>query len=233
MRKVVVVFILFFCNYYIFSETLSIAAIEGSMLHQATKPLLTEIYSRIGITLEIKDLPAKRASSTANSGEIDGELIRIYDYANISPYLIRISTPYTFFELSCFYIDDSILIEDWSDLDQFIIGKVRGIKVIDDNLSGKGLVKEVNTDIQLFKMLKSGRIDIAISSSLEGRLRANELELFNIKTKVMSSYPLYHFLHKNNSDIVDKVNQQIIIMSKSGELEFYRKKFISETLIGK
>ncbi len=230
-KMLLLMIILFITSIPFYADTINIAAIEGSQLHMASKKLLIEIYKRAGISIEIFDLPSKRAIMESSSGKKDGELIRIFNFGNVYPQLIRVPTPYTYFELAVFSKDQDLIISGWKSLDNYRVGKVRGIKAIDDNLSGLGAVYETGTDIQLFKMLESGRIDIAISSAFEGLCRIKQLKLSSRKiVPVLENYDGYHYLHEDNKDLIPKLDKVIKSMKESGELELLREKFLKEYL---
>lgn len=232
MNKRVLFFIFILLGFYLSADPIVISTTKGDLLHEVNKLLLEEIYRRASIEMIYTTLPPIRSSVMSSTGEVDGELLRVYDYGTLFPSLIRIPTPYTFVELTCFYTDDSLACETWDDLIGYSIGKVRGIKIIDYNIKPGSKVVEVNSSIQLFKMLKSGRIDIAITSNIEGKIREKELKLQNLKSSVIETYPLFHYLHESNREIIPIIDNVIKKMQESGELELLKQKNI-EIILGR
>ena len=73
-------------NYYLFliclliafplyaKQTLTFASFDSSMMMDVNVRIFREIYRRLDIDIIIKNYPAQRALSLANSGELDGDL---------------------------------------------------------------------------------------------------------------------------------------------------------------
>lgn len=219
MIKRVIYSIYFLLTSIIFPESIVIGVINDDLLQDVNKPLLVEIYKKAAIEVDFIYLPAVRSSIKSSSGEIDGELIRVYEYGKSYSSMIRVPTPFTYLELTSFYINENITVNSWSEIKQYRVGRVRGIKIIENNLKDDSNVVVVNNNIQLFKMLNSGRIDIAVTSSIEGNIWKKELQMNNLKSAILETYPLYHYLHEKNSGIVDILDSVIKTMQESGELK--------------
>ena len=73
----------------------------------------------------------------------------------------------------------------------------------------------------MFKMLHNGRIDVALTNTVDGILHLKMLGFEHIKPidKPLAKLALYHYLHDKNKDLVSKIDAIIKSMKESGELD--------------
>jgi len=214
-------------------SALTISVLENSPSSLIYSKILKEVYKRAGIPLDFVVMPTQRSLVQSSNGLIDGELVRIYKVGEIYPTLIRVPTPYTFFESTAFSkIPDVLPEEGWNGLSDYRVGMVRGMKHAEWGLKDIESVVAVNITKQLFDMLEYGRIDIAVTSRISGLYFINEYDLQPLYTvePALQSHDLYHYLHEKNKQYIPVLDETIRAMKESGELIRLKEKFIAKLM---
>ncbi len=198
--------------------------------------ILKEIYKRAEIPLEFVTLPTERSLAQSTRGLIDGELVRIYKTGEQNPTLIRVPTPYTFFESRAFSssqdIQKDIHQNGLSALQDYRIGVIRGMKYADTDLKDFKNLEFVDSPEQLFKMLVRDRIDVVMSTRVTGLtlIKEHNLQSVHLLEPVFQTHDLYHYLHEKNKRYVPILDETIRKMKESGELAELKDKFVNELL---
>jgi len=215
------------------SQAITISKLENIPDHILGAMLLKVIYSRANIQLEFEILPAKRSLIESSEGRVDGELQRIYQLAQDYPTLVRVPTPFTYFEVVAFSRKHTFSVSGWSSLSGYgIIGRVRGLKYIDLGLKGIKDVYDVTDTDQLMNMLDSGRLDVVVTSGFNGAYQIYNSKLNNIHQlhPAIEKYQLYHYLHIKHIKLIPIIDEVIKSMKKSGELERLRQEFAKKIM---
>lgn len=184
-------------------------------------PVVKEAYKRIGIPVTISIRPAKRALAESSAGVTDGEVNRIAKTAKLHPSLLPVGPPIIALRGVAFVIGKKFTIGNWEDLRPYRIGVVRGIVFSDKPTQGMNRF-QAKDPRHLFKLLVFDRIDVAITSALNGRfiigkyfpgkkIRALDPPLIDIDT--------FHFLHEKHRDLIPVVAKSLDDMKKSGRIE--------------
>ena len=214
-------------------SALTIAILEKSPSSLVYSKILEEIYKRAGIPLDFVVRPTERSIVESSNGLIDGELVRIHKVGELYPTLIRVPTPYTFFESTAFSpIPDVLPEEGWNGLSDYRVGMVRGMKHAEWGLKDIEKVVTVNITKQLFDMLQFGRIDIAVTSRISGLyfLKNYDLKPMYVIEPALQNHDLYHYLHEKNKKYIPVLDETIRAMKKTGELTRLKEKYIAELL---
>lgn len=205
----------------LYAKQYHFGAIQGLIEQQVGQRVLPQIYQPLDINITITPLPAKRAQHLATTGKNDGEIMRIYSYGEENPSTIRIPTPYYQLETMAFVrADRNIAIKKKSDLQHFRIAKVRGVKHTNNITRGLTNVIDVDSTSQLMWLVNSGRADVALTNTLDGVIALKRLKIDSVKPcgTALATLDLYHYVHQKHQAIVPTLNQQIIKMKASGEL---------------
>jgi len=214
-------------------SALTISLLEKSPSSLIYSKLLEEIYKRAGIPLEFVVMPTQRSIVESSNGNIDGELVRIHKVGELYPTLIRVPTPFTFFESTAFSkIPDVLPEEGWAGLTDYRVGMVRGMKHAEWGLRDIESVVTVNVTEQLFGMLEYGRIDIAVTSRVSGLyfIKEYDLQPLYVVKPALQNHDLYHYLHEKNKKYIPILDKTIRAMVESGELIELKEKHINELL---
>jgi ABC-type amino acid transport substrate-binding protein len=188
--------------------------------------ILKAAYGRLGITVELVDLPAKRALAESSQGRVDGEVHRILAVQSEYPSLIPVRPSINYIEPSAFVKQREFPVDGWSSIAPYSIGIVRGVGSSERGTNGMSKVEAVATMDQLMQMLASGRIDVAVNDRFSGVLVNKKLRLDTVVrplSPALEHIPLYHFLHERHRDLVPRVEKVLRDMEASGELERLRR----------
>ncbi len=144
--------------------------------------VFTEAFRRLGKELVFETYPPNRSSFLADAGKVDGELGRIYSYAETHLNLVRVEEPITSVYWSAYTTDPTIKIDGWESIrgTDYKVEYRLGMEKAKNKLSE--IVKEenlshVNSVTQALKKLIAGRTDIYIDieGSVEPSLAIKEL----------------------------------------------------------
>ncbi len=105
---------------------------ENDHLGKWERLIHTEIFRRLGVKIEFRDYPTKRAGMEADAGNVDGEAGRIYQYADAHPNLIRVEESLLAVSYAAFTAKDSIpQLNGWNSLKgtTYYVEYQRGIKI--------------------------------------------------------------------------------------------------------
>jgi len=198
------------------------SSIEFLIEQEIGRLVLTQIYQNIGIDISISPLPAKRSQYLANSGGNDGEIMRIWTYGNENPNTIRVPTPYYYLETMPFVLKASkINIKKKDELANYRLTKIRGVKHTNNITQGMINIYEMSNTEEMFKLLLSGRVDIALTNTIDGHLTLARLGYDSIKAmeQPLAVLPLYHYLHKDHELLVPLIDREIKRLRNSGALQ--------------
>ncbi|MFT5716947.1 MAG: ABC-type amino acid transport substrate-binding protein [Oleiphilaceae bacterium] len=117
---------------------------------------------------------------------------------------------------------DSILkITSAKDLKGLKVAIIRGVehsKVATANLKD---VRQVNSAIQLFELLKRKRAEVVIDTEINGRwiLQQDKYRPFLKNCGVFARFGLYNYINDNRKEVLHRVSSKIKELQESGELE--------------
>jgi polar amino acid transport system substrate-binding protein len=200
--------------------SLKLAVIADSSVSEVGSKILIEILKKTDIIISPEKRPAARASLEARAGLLDGEVTRNANYADAFPELIRVDPPYYALQTSAFVKSGSpIHITKPQDLLPYKLGMVRGIKTSEQLVRGAVSITEVNHNDQLMQMLNLARFDVAITSSLNGKIAIKKLGISNIdEAVVLDTRDMHLYLHVKHRALVPAISLSIQKLKKSGEL---------------
>lgn len=142
-----------------------------------------------------------------------------------------IPIPVCFLELVVLTKNTQFPVQGWQSLEPYKIGIRRGAKIVEVNT--KGMKRHVVSQYeQLFKLLDIGRIDIAVTSRVQGLtlIQKFDLEGFKILEPPLKTTNLYHYLHKKHENLVPKITASLQEMEKKGEILKIRQQFINDLI---
>ncbi|MDO6687294.1 MULTISPECIES: substrate-binding periplasmic protein [unclassified Agarivorans] len=183
--------------------------------------VLDAVYKKLGLSIDVNSLPAKRAQSEASNGLLDGEVMRIWSYGERNSQLIRVPTPYYSLNTTAFYLTErDLAVATLSDLAQYKLVIVRGVKHTADVTASFSEVEQLRNTDKLLEFVSRGRADVALTNKMDGLIALERLKLNEQITSSapLAVFPLYHYIHRREFHLVKKVDKVIQDMLKSGEL---------------
>ncbi|OUR94248.1 hypothetical protein A9Q81_14865 [Gammaproteobacteria bacterium 42_54_T18] len=191
-------------------------------------PVLIEAFKRNGVRFKAEHNPSLRSLQKSNSGAVDGELHRIYDFHKVSggkyPNLIRIDSKILSVWLVA-YSTKNITINNWQDLKKYNVVYYLGRKNVEKalgNIMPPSQLKTVNNDLQAFKVLAAKRTDIVISESINGQAIINSSAEFKDIKEIakLNEATIYAYIHKKHEKLGIHVAETIKEMKK--DRSFYK-----------
>ncbi len=208
------------------TATVSTVDIDNAGLSAATK-IMIEVYSRMGIQLNVVQLPARRALPDANAGKYDGELYRVAAVAKEYPNLRMVPTSIGDIEFVAYgRKETAVKIENWESLRPYRLGAQLGIKFIEYKTKGMN-INFVSRSDQLLYLLHHNRIDVALMDratmlqtmkqmrNTPDRKIVGEIE----ELKQLERLPLYHYVHQKNESWIPEIDANIQALIKEGFLK--------------
>ena len=210
-------------------QTLKFSTLDLNFMLKINQLIFTEVYQRLGINISIKIYPAERALQLANSGKVDGDLIRGAIVAKIAPNLLMIPTPFFQGKASAFSKNKNITLNGWQSLKPYKIAILRGHKIAEIQTAQLN-VEIINTPEELFYFLAKDRADIVIFPQLIASVYLKKLGLTRIYALLppLSEAPLYHFIHKKHANLVPKVDKIIKDLLKEGFIDKITQQVLAE-----
>jgi len=191
------------------------------------RTVISEVYNRLGMDIEVRYLPGRRALRKANNGKVDGLLFHVpnlgISYAN----LIQIKAPVFYSQLVGFINNKTIKIKDWDSLNPYRIGYVRGFLLVEERLMN-AQTEAVDRAEDLMMMLSRDRIDVAVDTYLTGLYTIKKLGLQEIKvvSPALESFSSFHYLNKKHKSLIPQVEYGLSEMEKEGAILEIRNKIL-------
>lgn len=213
-------------------QTLKLSQVGNSASQQLGLKLLESAYAKLGIAVEAVKMPGKRALIESSEGRIDGEIFRIHDIANSYPTLLRIPTSIHTSKPSIFSKKVNFKLDGCASLKTQYVGRIRGIRHTEICARGIHKVAVFADSVNLLQSLHKDIIDFAITTHFNGMYHLNRLGFDSIHPlkPVLSEIPVYHYLHEKHSTLVKQINEVLLQMLQSGEMETLKSKYTKDIL---
>ncbi len=156
------------CNVGHAKETVVVAianSLGSEKSFMTAQALLNAIARKMGVSIELISLPAKRITLMLRKGEIHADFSRIKEYQNDVATAIRVDEPILTLPYHAYSTTESISINGWNNLESYNIVGVRGFVFVENYLKNHKIYHVDSADTAL-KFLKAGRADIFIETSL-------------------------------------------------------------------
>jgi len=193
--------------------------------------IYTEVFRRLGFQLNYEGYLAKRASKISDTGQADGEIHRVYDYADKHPNVVRVEEPHFSIHFSAYAIDPSIHLNSWEDLVEknYKIGYRSGVKKTESKLPAilsENKILSAHSTRQGLRQVMKGRSNafIDVESVIEDVLK-NDTEFKNSKLHkvgVLEEITVHAYLHKKHKHLVTKVAEILKEMKQEGLIKKYK-----------
>ncbi|WP_085904893.1 substrate-binding periplasmic protein [Kiloniella majae] len=211
-------------------EQLVFTGIENSSYATISKRVMEEAYARLGRDVKFSDLPAARSLAVANSGRVDGELYRIKNIHLKYKNLIMIPVPIGIMEGVAITTNPKISLQGWDSLTPYRVCIRNGVKFAEAGTK-KMTVDVSNSNEHLFYNLGLNRCDIIVLARLTSIKLAQDFETEMkrpVHYHVIQTYPLFHYLHKKNKQLVPKLTKVLEEMQTDGTIAKIRASYIEE-----
>lgn len=201
------------------SPALVISTNNTPLDRKALELLSREAFHRAGLQHKLVSNPSERSLFMANQGEVDGEGLRIAGLSAQYPNLIQVPERFIGISFVAFSKDAMInLDQNWDSLKPYRVAFITGWKMFEANASGAKSVTKVDKPEQMFKMLDSGRIDLALYTRADGISLLRSLGLSTIApiSPSLKDVDMYLYLNKKHEALVPRIAKALREMKGDG-----------------
>jgi len=190
------------------SSQITVSTNNTPLDRKVLQAISDEAFSRLQLKFNLVSLPSERSLVAANNGEVDGEGLRVAGLSKQYPNLVQVEEAYTRISFVAFAKNASLKIVDWTSLKPYRVAFIKGWKMFEANASQAKVVNKVDTPEQLFKMLDSGRIDMALYTLADGELyiKKHQLKSITALKPSLKDVDLYLYLNKKHEKTVQQLS---------------------------
>lgn len=199
--------------------TITVSTNNTPLDRKALALLSQEAFKRIGVEFKLVSLPSERSLLAANQGEVDGEGLRVAglreQYANLVQVPERfVSTSFVAFGKNAAMAMD----KGWDSLKPYRVAFITGWKMFEANAMGARIVNKVDRPEQLFQMLASDHIDLALYTRADGLGLVRRLALPGIVplAPALRDVDMFLYLHKKHAALAPRLAQALRDMKADG-----------------
>jgi polar amino acid transport system substrate-binding protein len=184
--------------------------------------IANEAFRRIGIKLSLIRQPPERGLLNANSGLIDGDLVRIKNMEAIYPNLVRVPEKVMDWEFAAFSKNPK-LVSNWQAIYNNPVGHIKGWKIYEMKLAGAKTVTVADDAEQLFRLLLLDRVDTILFEKWLGlaiiKQLNNGITLYNAP---LETREMFIYLNNNHAALAPKL---AIVLRQLKQEGFYQNAF--------
>ncbi len=184
-----------------------------SLQGRQTRFALELAYASLHIKANFTPRPPLRALNEADSGMLDGEMMRPAGIEGDYPNLLRVNVPLYMNVASAIVRQGAVAAPASVEaLSKFkAVGIVRGIRHAEATTEGWRNVVVINNYAAAVRMLKEGMIDVLLGgdTAIVDAISSNHYDAGQFQKRDVYSTPLYHYLHKRHAALVPKVQAEL------------------------
>jgi len=179
--------------------------------------ILVEAFRRIGREAEIVYTPTAKSILDVNAGLLDAEINRVAGMELQYTNLRRVAEPNMTIEFVTF-ASRPVPVHGWESLRNLDVGLVRGWKVLEENTRDFPNVVTVPTEVELFTMLRKGRIDVALYDVLTGYVVLRDLGIEGVihLAPPLATRDMFLYVHKRHEGLLDDLARSLRSMKADG-----------------
>lgn len=180
--------------------------------------LAKEAFARLGIELDVVVVPAERALINSNKGIDDGNLLRIKGLEKRYPNLIRVPEKMMNSEFVGYAITQIPMAPGWQRLKGQIVSFPKGWKIFENNTKQAAKVEMVRDPVQMFRLLKNSKVDIALYEKWQGIVQARKAQLneFLVLDPAFIELEMFMYLNNKHAKLVPKLAKTLKEMKADG-----------------
>ncbi|MFZ2958757.1 MAG: ABC transporter substrate-binding protein [Candidatus Ozemobacteraceae bacterium] len=180
-----------------------------------------EAFRRLRIDVNVITLPSERSLQSADTGIIDGDMLRISGLESDYPHLVMVPEKLTDYEFVAFSRRKDLSISNWESLCPYSVGIEIGRKYVERNaINIRSLIK-VGSREQLFQILDLGRVDLVVYPRETGIQTLHELNLSGIAClePPLATMPVFLYLNQKHASLTVLLAETFRGMKKDGTWE--------------
>jgi hypothetical protein len=202
---------------------------EGRWLRR----VFEEAFKRLGVPIEVTQMPTPRVTAMVDSGAVDGQFLRVFAYADAHPEQVRVEEPIHQVVFGLWASNPALNLSRLGDLaaTTWIGIYRRGVEHCQKTLSGVlpgDRLSSVSTPELGLQMLLAGRVDFycELDAVVLNALYLPEFKnVTSIRPLLMYGDPiaLHPYLHKKHADLAGRLAAVLKQMKADSSLERFRR----------
>lgn len=196
-----------------------ISQIQGDHLSVRGFEVVREAYGRIGLRAVADLRPNERAIISADTGDTDGDTMRMAGLEARYGNLVRVPEPVLTFDTVAFTAGMSFAVNGWESLRPYTTCVVRGFKL--GEAGTEGMSRElVSTNEAALRMLHAGHCQVALLGDAVWLL-IDEMKLGPLRAlrQPVAVTPLYHYVNARHAHLVPGLAQTLKAMRRDGTID--------------
>ena len=176
--------------------------------NDVTMKIVAKAAEQAHLQIEFLSLPLARSAAMANNGEIDGELIRIADIAQMFPNLMIVPTPIYRDGTAVYFKNPKYMKSSRHELSQLKTVILQNLYVARKHTQGMQ-VEEASNEENAFNMLMNDRVDQFITLHGNAEAAIKHLKIRVTRHPNYWRYENFYFiLNKKHEDLVPVFNKE-------------------------
>lgn len=211
---------------------------DGNYAGAYLRRIYSELFSRVGVPIEIRTLPTARLALELANGSIDGDLGRPWAFAESQPNLVRIDEPVMEIVFALWTLNPTIKLSKLEQLRAlpYTATYTRGVVQCEEILKSvlpEQRVLDVTTTSNALGMLHYGRnelycgVDVAVLSDAGSPEFADKPPLLKVMN-VAKPDAIYLYLQRKHAALVPQIGTTLRKMRTEGTLERLRKESLRD-----
>ena len=186
----------------------------------AYQKVIKELYKRLNIKIELKNVHATRSLIMSNSGKADGELIRTKIIEKKFTNLIRVNFPIDKIRFWALTLNTKINNVKISELMNKSIAFKRGFLILEKIFKNNKKANRLTNSEQIYRMVLNKRSDfgLILSRTFENPVMNAEYKKIRIINTNIPDINLFHYINRKHKKLEPKMVQ---ILKKMEEEKFF------------
>lgn len=185
------------------------------------KLVTEEAFRRIGVQVEIAQIPAERVLENVNRGIDDGDIFRIAGMEKAYPNLVMVPEPIANFEFTALTLAGGrpFVFSGWPSLEGMEVGLMTGWKFYEKQLTPATHTTYVANPSLLIGILRDKKVDVVLFERWMGAYTAAKAGVAIQKVDPpFAKMPMHIYLNKKYAGVVGKVSSALAGMRADGTL---------------
>lgn len=201
------------------ADLLVISQIQGDHLSVRGFEVVREAYRRIGLEAAADIRPNERAIISADTGDTDGDTMRMPGLESRYPNLVRVPEPVLTFDSVAFTAGMTFPVRGWESLRPYTSCVVRGFKLGEKGTEGMNR-ELVSTNEAALRMVKAGHCQVAVLGDAVWQL-IDQLKLGPVRAldPPVAVNPLYHYVNARHTHLVPRLAEALASMRRDGTID--------------
>jgi hypothetical protein len=203
------------------AESLRFARNENLPEQDVAEAVFRQVMRNLKVNVVIDAVPPARANMLNLSAAVAGEVARIESYGAKNPSLIRVEPGHYYLTSVAFARKDSgIKLAGVADLAQYKVAHIRGVQHSTDIVKDLPFMRESNNSESLFSLLEAGRVDVVVTTGVDGRMMLQQMQLTDQIEPVaeLARRELFVYLNPGFKQWQQPISLELQRMKASGDL---------------